>query len=621
MAVSRLIFRPARHREQSLSRVSSTLRRIGFSTLVLVAVLIGTSSQEASAQTTIVSSDPGNEAELITSPTQISATFNAAVPPNAVMTMACNGVGTPLGTPTLGADGLTLSAAVTGVLPPGTCTVSFTIVETDGKVTFQSLTFKILDPTQAGSGGSSGSNPGEDSSGPPVGGPLGLARLISYASLAAIFGGAVLILLYWPEGIDYDETRSYFKIAWFLAFLGTYFTAALRAAQVSGDSIAAKISPFGWGDLFDNVSDITLVLRVVLVGATFIVAFRPEGLLDPQSQATSVAFPALAVVTLGFTRIYDSISLVGIVSGVIHALTVSIWFGGLLLLVRTVLIGPGELDLVHAVRGFSRISGPAIVLAVVSGMVQLFHLDGGALLSSRHGRLILFKACGVAAMFYIGGATRQYIARNLTRRRQLTSKAASKLRSAVATELLFGIFVLVVTAWSVATLPANVAAPGSDRLSYVFVGDRSGGAFDVQIRITPAKVGLNAVRIDVFTPEEGLSNLKVEFTPPTPNSSSVILDVPLTGAGGALLPLAEGVPFGEAGLWTVKVTATGPQGQLPVVSYTVEVTADGLTTLGPENGSTTLPALDPSATTIPGGTAVTGGAGTPQTSIVTLAPS
>jgi hypothetical protein len=151
-------------------------------------------------------------------------------------------------------------------------------------------------------------------------------------------------------------------------------------------------------------------------------------------------------------------------------------------------------------------------------------------------------------MFYIGGATRQYINRNLTRRRQLTAKAASKLSSAVTTELLFGIFVLVVTAWSVATMPANVAPPGSDRLSYAFVGDRSGGVFDVQVRMTPAKVGFNAVRIDVFNPEAGLTDLKVEFTPPTPNSASVTLSVPLGGKGGALLPLAEGIPLGEPGL-------------------------------------------------------------------------
>lgn len=626
MSALRPDYSPPWRAEKPRSRPAMLVRRLLFATTLCAGFLIGLSSGVASAQTALTSSDPADESELITSPTQITATFDAAVPNNAVMTMACNSVATPLGPVTVGTDGVTLIAAVTGVLPVGTCTVSFSIPETDGKVTFGSFSFDVLDPTDAGTG-SDGATSGS-SDGPPVGGPLGLARLISYAALAALFGGAVLILMYWPEGIDYDETRSYFKVAWFLAMISTFFTAALRASQVSGDSIAAKLNPFGWGDLFDNVSDITLVLRVLLVGACVLMAFRPESLLDPQSQATSIAFPGLAVVTLAFTRIYDSISIVGIAAGVVHVLAVSIWFGGLVLLVRTVLIGPGDLDLVHAVRGFSRLSGPVIVLAVVSGVVQLLHLDGGALLSSRHGRLILFKAVGVAAMFFVGGATRQYIARNLTRRRELTSKAAVKLRSAVMTEVLFGIFVLVVTAWSVATLPANVAPPGADRLSYAFVGDRSGGVFDVQVRITPAKVGFNAVRIDVFSPTEGLTDLKVEFTPPTPNSASVTLTVPLGGSGAALLPLAEGIPFGEAGLWTVKVSGNGTGGPLPSVTYTVNVTADGLTSLVDPSGSAPASSVvDPSVTTVPGGTTipagtvVPGGSSLPQTTIVTLAPS
>ena len=54
-----------------------------------------------------------------------------------------------------------------------------------------------------------------------------------------------------------------------------------------------------------------------------------------------------------------------------------------MLLARVVLAGPGEEDLVHAVRGFNRISGPAIVVTVVSGLIQLYRLDGGSLFSDR----------------------------------------------------------------------------------------------------------------------------------------------------------------------------------------------------------------------------------------------
>ena len=56
----------------------------------------------------------------------------------------------------------------------------------------------------------------------------------------------------------------------------------------------------------------------------------------------------------------------------------SVWIGGVVLLARVVLAGPGEEDLVHAVRGFGRISNPAIVLTVVSGLVQLYRSRSAA---------------------------------------------------------------------------------------------------------------------------------------------------------------------------------------------------------------------------------------------------
>ena len=82
-----------------------------------------------------------------------------------------------------------------------------------------------------------------------------------------------------------------------------------------------------------------------------------------------------------------------------------------MLLARVVLAGPGEEDLVHAVRGFGRMSGPAIVVTVVSGLVQLYRLDGGALFSERHGRVLLLKTVLVAAMVFVGLTARQVVPR------------------------------------------------------------------------------------------------------------------------------------------------------------------------------------------------------------------
>jgi hypothetical protein len=177
-----------------------------------------------------------------------------------------------------------------------------------------------------------------------------------------------------------------------------------------------------------------------------------------------------------------------------------------------------------------------------------------------------------------------------------------------------------------------VTPPGSDRTNYAFIGDRSGGEFDVQLKVTPATVGLNAVRIDVYSPATGLTDLTVQFNPPTNNTASVTLNVPLDGVGAARLPMSEGVPFGAPGLWTIVVTGNGPGGPLPSVTYTVSVMANSgePTSTGTESTTTSVAiAVDGSpatvvvplgVTTVPGASAPAAGIQPVTATVVTSVP-
>ena len=123
--------------------------------------------------------------------------------------------------------------------------------------------------------------------------------------------------------------------------------------------------------------------------------------------------------------------------------------------------------------------------------------------------------------------------------------------------------------------------------------------------MTPALVGRNAVRIDVYSPGSGLTDLTVQFNPPTNNVASVTLNVPIDGAGSAKLPFSEGVPLNTPGLWTIIVTGNGPDGPLPSVTYTVSVLA---------NTSETPVNEDVNATT----STIAGGVSSPATVVVPL---
>jgi len=590
------------------SSARALFRRRVWRRLVALTVGLGSvllmSATPASAETTLVTSSPADGEKLITSPTQITATFSAAVPDNAVLTAVCEGNPAPLGTVSVGADGISLIAPLTAALPVGTCNVTYSVPQADGKVATGGFSFEILDPDTADPDDVGG----DDTDGgmlavdpPPVSGPLGLARVVAYASLAALFGAAAFMVMAWPEGVDYVNVRRYLRAVWVVALVSNYLVAVLRTSLMSGKSVTAAISPFGWGDLFDNASGISAFARVVLVAGAFIIIARPERLLDPQSQPLAVGLPAAAMATFAFTRSVDEFSLLGVASGIVHSLSIGLWFGGLLVLGQTVLVGPGDEDVAQAVRGYARWIRVFVTVAVISGLISLYNLDGGSVLTSRHGRLNILKAIGVAGMVYLGVALRQYVARNVRKQRDINGRIAGKLRRAVLTEASIGVFVLVVTSWAVATLPPNIDPPGTDKTNYAFVGERSGGAFDVQVKVTPAVVGANAVRIDVFSPEKGLSDLTVQFNPPTNTTASVTLNVPLDGVGAARLPMREGVPFGAAGLWTVIVTANGPGGPMPSVTYTVSVMSGSGESPGTTivDGQNTVPAQTGGTVVVP----------------------
>ena len=393
------------------------------------------------------------------------------------------------------------------------------------------------------------------------GGPLGLARLVTNIGLAVLFGSLVLIATAWPDGVEYILTVRFLRTAWIVSLVGSVLTAVFLTANVTGKSIGASLNPLAWTDL-DSASGIAAIARVLLTAGCIWVVMRPERCIDQSTQLPALAAPLLAVATLGFTRTGGDLAAVGVIMGVGHALAMAVWFGGLALLTRVVLAGPGDDDLVHAVRGFSRISTPALLVTVVTGAVQTFRLDRGALFDTGHGRVLLLKAVAVGAMVFVGLATRQFVNAQLRRVDSLSTPLANRLRRATGIEAVAGVVVLAITSWLLSFTPPNLveASPvGQYGYSAPMVADD----LDVTVRLTGV-VGRNGLRIEVASPTTGLSNFTVTFIPPAETTApTVLLTVPaeLAGAGVAVLDVAEGVPLEAPGVWTLAIKATTPTGE------------------------------------------------------------
>jgi copper transport protein len=546
----------------------------------------------AAADNTMVSSSPVAGTTVDTSPPSLLLTFATALGATNTVQVACNGSPIAVGSPAVGLDGVSLSVTVPNPLPKGECVVSWQVSQPDaqsgGSSSFlftiandtvgtvaAAVTTPVIGSTPATAStiapattSSSGdtSTPGTGS-----GGPLGLSRLLISLGVAVLFGSLVLIATAWPEGVEYILTVRFLRSAWLLTLAFAIFNAGCVTAQITGKGIGSSLSPTSWNGLTDTTPGIAALARVIFVLLTGWVVMRPERVIDPATQLPALALPGLAVATLGFSRSGGQLAFLGYATGIAHALAMAVWLGGLILLARVVLAGPGEEDLVHAVRGFARISTPALGITILTGFIQMYRLDWGEIFTSSHGRVLFLKSIAVGAMVFLGVAARQFIKERVARVDAMTGQLAVRLRRAVGIEAVCGVVVLALTAWMLSLSPPKVAATGGSTKGLTNV-EISNDQADVTVRFS-AVVGANAVRVEVDEPKTGIAGLAIDFSPPANTTvPAVTLNVPLTAAGIAVLPIEQGIPLGSPGVWTVTVRFGASQ----IGSKTVLIT-DGST--------------------------------------------
>jgi copper transport protein len=573
----------------------------------------------AGAQNAIVDTSPADGSEVTTQPVAIVMRFENEVPDQRDVQVVCGGNPfSSIAAPELGDDGLTLTVALQQPLPAGECNVTWTLSNDDGSTDRGEFSFTVSESAGATTPGATtttvagtapaASDSGDDDdddvldAGEVSSAPIWLGRVLSIAGIAVVFGSLVLIVAAWPEGPEYVLALRFLRSMWIVGLVGTLIYVAGLAAAVKGDSFSSGLNPANWFDLFDaGWPGRFAVLRVVLVIAMAWVVMKPERVIDPTTNMLALGIPALAVVTLGLSRTGGNLAFLGVVASILHVLAMAVWFGGAVLLARVVLAGPGDEDLVHAVRGFNRISNPAIVITLFSGLIQLYRLDGGELFSSGHGRVVLLKTVAVAAMVFVGMTARQIANARLTRASELNVRNADRLRRAFGTEAAIGLIVIGLSGWLLALDPAKLPGSGGDFDIQERFQDQALD-FDVEVRLSPGQIGLNELEVAVDAPQTGLSELLVTFFPPTGSTGVPVITqgIGLTGAGIARSAGGGGIPLDAAGTWRIQVSAVTPQGTVTGINKNVAI-ADEEGNI-PDPASVEVPELPPtssSTTTTP----------------------
>jgi putative copper export protein/methionine-rich copper-binding protein CopC len=592
-------------------RVRSRLRSSVFASVVigflfgLWGALLSAGTASAVGDNTLSSSNPAPSENVTVAPTQLQLVFtNPLANPNDVnqmgLSLVCDGNIVSLGAAQLGTDLKTVSAPLTQVPAAGACVVSWALP--DGSSGAFSFTSSIAAPTTSTSlptgttlpapVAPGDGNPIVDKS-PRVGGPLGLFRLLSYIFSATLVGGVILILFAWPEGVEYAVCRRFLRFVVVLNIAALVLVAIYTTAQYTGKGVTASISPNTWRDLWDTLPGKALLFRVLISLFTIWAVWNPQHVLDPGTQLMSVGIIAALAITYGFDRTGGRLPPLGYASGVLHMVAVSAWFGGLVLLARVVLIGPGDVDLVQAVRGFGRIATRAMPLAIVTGVIATYRFDGFGLVTSQHGRLVTLKILVVGFMAYATWVTRQFVLTRMQRVPALDERMAAHLRRAVGTEATAGVVVLALTSWMMATTPIHYyEAPRDDGPRYAFSEELENDRFRVRFSVSPATTGQNQILIELFEPRR-IQEFTVRMTPKAPGYDGYLINVPLTRRGAALLGDTGNFTLAAPGEWSVEISGTTTTGDLEPLSSAFTLSDPAATTTSSLPPGVTSPSTAP----------------------------
>ena len=544
----------------------------------------------------VVSSNPPPGGTIDINPQKIQLVFRDDVKADqgkVVIEMTCADQPIGFAEPQVAADARTVVAVLIDIPPAGICTVSWSLPDRSIGSFFFNDTATTETSISSGGGEDVPTEttvaiigevvPERTGSGPRVGGLIGLLRILHYLAISAVFGGLIVVLLIWPEGTEYGLSLRFFRLAWLAAVVSTYLVVALTAMRNANDGFVSALNPFSWFGSLDGLDGLILAVRLLFVIAAGWVVLVPDRIVDPATQVPALGILIVMMSTFGLSRLGQNVSFLNYVFGVPHALSVGVWIGGLTLLFFVTLTGSGESDLVEAVLGFARLSTTLMGVAVATGVMQMYVLDGFALFTSGHGRLNILTILVTAAMVWVALMIKVFAQSRLAKADSLSGKMAWRLRRAVRVELIAGIVVFALTAWAVPMNPPQAQAESTKAaVNYAFRQELENDRFKVVLSITPVETGINAMRIELLKPSR-ISDFTVNLVPQEIGYEGIAIK-PGLKRPGAVIIAGDGLFMLKApGVWSIEITGATTTGELVPLATTITVAegAPSTTTIAP----------------------------------------
>lgn len=474
--------RPLRLRRRRLR----TALQVASGTIIALTFLVAEASPVA-AHTELVSTSPAAGAS-VTELTTIELRFSEGIEIAATKVWIEDAAGFLELGPATHLDGDDASVSVP--VPPlgdGTYAVTWHVVADDGAPVHGSFSFTVASPAVASAAppvtptdaaadappDTSLAIPVDDSatdqarsSAPEHGhGPSALtntlARGLLDASLSTLVGGLAFVAAVWPQGARLARTRQVLWIAALIAVLTSFELAAFQHANATGLSTAQALSPWHqWDALQFRFGRIAAARVALLVLSAALTARLARG--GARTARSIVWCTATTAVTLGLV---ETLVLLGhsaapgaVAAGarLSHVVGVSVWMGGLVMLLCVVVPRRRVDELLAVLPRFSALATGAVAILTIGGVVLAVDLVGTAeaLPSTGYGRMLLAKVALVLVLLRAASLSRRHVRTVLQAPSRLAADSVVRpLALWVTTEVGLMAMVLGLTALLVTRIP------------------------------------------------------------------------------------------------------------------------------------------------------------------------
>jgi copper transport protein len=469
---------------------------------LVVVILLVLAATPASAHAMLEGSNPAADAVLTAPPSSVELTFNEAITllPDSIRVFGPDGVRVDnTSVARSHGDGATAAVGLRPDLSAGSYLVSYRVVSADSHPIEGAYTFAVGHVSRAPDlvGSDDGSNAVD------IG--LGVSRWLSYAGSALGLGGFAFLVWCWPAGWSVRRARLLVTGGAGVLIVGTLLGLLLKGPYDEGSGLAAVTD----GPLLRQVLATTygqaLDARLLLLAALVLLLTYREHL----PARVLVGAPAVLLLGTGVTFALCGHAAAGghrplaVASDSLHVAAMSVWLGGLVLLLGAVLVAGRRDEATPPVLRFSRLATCAVTVLIATGIYQTLRevRSWDVLLHTHYGHVLVVKLGIVGLAFLAAAGSRTWVwqtvnpvvpvhaitsaptGRDIDGRPQLR-----RLRLSVGFETLLLIGVLVATAMLVTSDPARSSSPAGPITQTITVGPD-------HVRVTAVPDGARRVEV------------------------------------------------------------------------------------------------------------------------------